>query len=140
MPKLKEPMDPAVIKKRVLEEPATAKIADELGISVDEYADQVVHFLMNPDAEPDLAVMSDADLARDDGYVPPRIEAVEGYVKELIAIQDVAENRTEFTHGKKARVALNPAPTGEVPSADAEAAEREDWQDEITDRKRPTKV
>lgn len=43
---------------KILAEPATSKIADSLGISIEEYAARVLFYIKNPKADPQLNVLT----------------------------------------------------------------------------------
>ena len=82
--------DAAAIKARVLADPNTAKIAAEFGVSVDEYADQVVHYALNPKADPEMVVAEDEDL-RAAGFEVPDEQAMAQYLIDTVSTVDAAE-------------------------------------------------
>jgi hypothetical protein len=95
------PKDPEVIRKKVLSDPNTAKIAENLGVPLEEYVNQVIHFVLNPNAEPSLYVVEDEDL-RAMGYPPPDADAMGQYIIEAATIAQTANpSRTEFTEARK---------------------------------------
>ena len=54
----------AAQKAKILSDPNVAKIAAELGMSVDEFANTVGFYLNNPDTEPGFLVVSDENLRK----------------------------------------------------------------------------
>lgn len=60
MPDMSKLSDAQILEK-VLAQPETAQLAATLGMSVDNYAKMVVHYIRNPEAEPELELMSDED-------------------------------------------------------------------------------
>lgn len=98
------PKDPETLRKLVLDDPNTAKIAEKLGVALEEYANQVVQFAMNPDAEPSLYMAEDADL-KSIGWEPPDPAAMGRYLIEAVTVAE-ASDKTEFSDPKKKLVEM----------------------------------
>ncbi len=49
-------------KQSLRDNPDTKKIADSLGVELEEYIDQVMHYAMNPELEPELEVYTEEQL------------------------------------------------------------------------------
>jgi hypothetical protein len=110
-------LSPEEIRKKVLADPNTAQIAEKLGVSLDEYVNQVVFFVLNPNAEPSLYVVEDEDL-RSMGVEPSTEDDVGKYLMEAIAIAKAANpSTTEYSDAKKKLVEMpdTPAPNAEKP-------------------------
>ena len=110
-------LSPEEIRKKVLDDPNTAQIAEKLGVSLDEYVNQVVFFVLNPNAEPSLYVVEDEDL-RSMGEKPSTEDEVGQYLMEAIAIAKAANtSTTEYAEAKKKLVEMpdTPAPSAEKP-------------------------
>ena len=100
--KKKAPPSAEAIRTKALADPNTAKIADQLGVPLEDYVQQVVHFVLNPDAEPQLYVASDADL-RKAGFEPPDGNAVGRYLVEAATVADAA-GATAYAGGPKKKL------------------------------------
>lgn len=96
------------VRAKVLEDPNTAKIAKRLGVPLQAYVDQVVHFVMNPKAEPSLYVVEDRDLAAL-GMPAPREDEMGRYLLEAAQVADAA-GATGFSDPKKKLVTLADLP------------------------------
>lgn len=84
--KAKKPVDLEKMKRELMDNAETIGIASQLGIPLEEYVAQVMHFVVNPDAEPQLLLVEDADLKAQGFPVPDAgeiLEYVEGQVKVL---------------------------------------------------------
>lgn len=102
--------DEATLRRILQDDPATKGIAKNLGIPLDEYIDQVIHFVNNPEAEPDLYVVPDDEL-RKMGMEPPDQQAIAEAVMQDAKIA-VATAGTEYDAHKKPMVDLaEPIPT-----------------------------
>jgi hypothetical protein len=108
--KPKEPRaarDPEALRKRVLENPYSEQIAQHLGVPLQEYVDQVVHYVLHPKEDPGLYIVEDEDL-RAMGCEPPDPEAMGRFVEEAAALAEAAEGRTECVEAeKKLRILRN---------------------------------
>jgi hypothetical protein len=98
------------LRKRILEDPNTAKIAESLEVPLDEYVKQVVHFVLHPTEEPSLYIVEDADLEAM-GTPAPDSEEMGRYILEAVAVAEAAD-KTEFVEAQKKLVQLpeSPAP------------------------------
>jgi hypothetical protein len=89
------PQDAKSLRKKVLADENTAEIARNLGISTEEYVDQVMHFLLSPPQEPWLYVIEDEDLLTL-GLEPPDREEMGRFVMEAARRAEAAEGRLEL--------------------------------------------
>ncbi len=118
-------LSPEEIRKKVLADPNTAQIAEKLGVSLDEYVNQVVFFVLNPNAEPSLYVVEDEDL-RSMGEKPSTEDEVGQYLMEAIAIAKAANtSTTEYSEAKKKLVEMpdTPAPSADTKEKDPTLAD-----------------
>lgn len=110
--------DPEVLRKKLLSDPNTAQIAKNLGVPLEAYVNQVLHFVLHPNEEPNLYVVEDEAL-RKMGYEPPDADAMGQYIVEAATVAQAAGPRTEFVEEKKKPlVAMPDARAGEAPRKD----------------------
>lgn len=95
----------AAQKAKILADPNVAKIAAELGMSVDEFANTVGYYLNNPDTEPGFLVVSDENL-RKMGVEPPSAEAIEANVRATVELIKAGTNPSAFQDAKRKTVEL----------------------------------
>jgi hypothetical protein len=84
--KKKKPINLEKMKRELMENAETIGIAQQLGIPLEDYVAQVMHFVANPDAEPQVLVVEDHDLKAAGFEVPDAAEMLkfaEGQVKLL---------------------------------------------------------
>jgi hypothetical protein len=109
------PKDPQAVRALVLSDPNTAKIAEKLGVPLEDYVREVVHFVLNPKADASLYVVEDDDL-RTAGFEPPDADAIGRFITEAAAVSSAAD-ATEWTdpRGKKPVDLDGPRGAPEVP-------------------------
>jgi len=105
--------DPAAIRKALLDDPNTRGIAANLGVAVEDYVAQVVHFALHPDQEPSLYIVQDQDLLAA-GQAPPDADAMGTYLLEAIGVHAAVE-ATEYTAPRKELVSLAQTPAAQAP-------------------------
>ncbi|MFY0577335.1 hypothetical protein ACN28S_26140 [Cystobacter fuscus] len=110
---------PEALRSRLLKDPNTPKLAEQLGVPLEEYVKQVMHFVQNPHEEPQLLVVGDEDL-RAMGHEPPSAEALSRILDEAVALAGLTQT-TDFTPAKKPLVSLTSPPEPPVPTAPAPA-------------------
>jgi hypothetical protein len=64
------PVDPA-LREKILADPNVARLAQVLGVPLDEYVNQIGYYINNPGVQPALAMASDEDLRNKLGVEPP---------------------------------------------------------------------
>jgi hypothetical protein len=95
------------VRKKVLADPNTAKIAEKLGVPLEEYVEGVVHFAMNPEQLPEYVVASDADIKEKFGLDPaPNEQQIVKIFEENLKFATLNDTN-EFKHPTKQQVALN---------------------------------
>jgi hypothetical protein len=104
----KKQHDPVALKKRLMADPATIEIAKTIKTPLAEYVDQVVHFMMNPQADAQVTVLTDAEL-KEKGLTAPDNDAMGKYLIEAVAVSNAA-NSTGFADKKAEKLSL----TGQV--------------------------
>ena len=110
--------DPEVLRKRILSDPNTAQIAKNLGVPLETYVNQVLHFVLNPNEEPNVYIVEDEAL-RKMGYQPPDAEAMGRYIVEAATVAQAASPQTGFEDEKKKQlVAMPDARAGATPQAE----------------------
>ncbi len=105
-------------KAKILSDPNVAKIAAELGMSVDEFANQIGYYLNNPGVEPAFLVVSDDNL-RKMGVEPPSAKAIEANVRASVEAIKAGQSPSGFDQAKKKAVEL-PGEGGAQVSAESD--------------------
>lgn len=101
------------LRAQILADPNVAKMAAELGLSVDEFVNQIGYYLNNPDAEPGFLVVSDENLRTKLGVEPPSEAALEANVRASVAAIQAGAAPSGFEAAKKNAVEM-PSGGGET--------------------------
>ena len=120
-------------KAKILSDPNVAKMAAELGMSVDEFANQIGYYLNNPGTEPAFLVVSDENLKKM-GVPVPSAEAIEANVRASVEAIKAGQGPSGFDQAKKQAVAL-PKEGGETVKAEADP----ELEDTVRKARRPPK-
>lgn len=118
--KKKPKKTPEAVRQAVLADPNTKELAKKVGATVEAYVEQVVHFVMNPGAEPSLYVVEDEDLVKA-GMPPPDADAMGQYLVEAVKVQQAA-GATGF-EGSKGKKKVTLASGADLPQVDGRAAD-----------------
>jgi hypothetical protein len=110
------------VREQLRQSPFIPEMAQELGVSVEEYIEQVAYFALHPNPEPQLAVVDTGALLAE-GHAPPREEDMAGYLNQAGPTGGM-EHRTDFTPAPRGPVAL----TGEAPGASEPNPQQEELQ------------
>jgi 5-deoxy-D-glucuronate isomerase len=113
----KGPKNPLEIKKKILADPNTAKIAQTLGVDLAEYVEGVVHFVMNPDQKPELVVVTDEVAKERFGLTLPKEGEIIKQFETELELATVAD-KTDFQAAKVKPMQME---TPEAPSAERNA-------------------
>lgn len=121
------PHSPEALRTKLLHDPYTAKIAAELGIPIDEYVQQVLHFAQRPSVEPQLLVVEDEDLINQ-GHTLLDEKDMARFLVESVT-EASPPQPTGFSQENKRRVQLS----GEAasPTSSAPHANRSDLRAEL---------
>jgi hypothetical protein len=111
---MSQPPDPQALRKKLLDDPTTEQIANELGVSLEEYIEQVLHFAMNPEAVPDLYLVEDEEL-RKMGYEPHTADEIGRYLLDYVAVATATE-KTDFSETEKKKLDLAGGPLKAEPA------------------------
>lgn len=104
MPKIAR--TPEAIRAALLADPNTAAVAETIGVDVDAYIEQIIHFAMNPSAEPNVGIMTVEEM-KAQGITPPASDAEIGqYLIDLASVTKASGNSNEFADQKEQIVAL----------------------------------
>lgn len=122
------------IRKKVLADPNTAKIAEKLGVPLEEYVEGVVHFAMNPEELPEYVVVTDETLQEKFGLGPtPKVAEILRTFDEQVKYATLLD-QTDYTAPTAGPVAI-PGPTAQ-PSPDAgDATLAEELRKELRTKK-----
>ena len=104
---------PEALKKKLLDDPNTAKLAETLGLPLEDYVKLVLHYATTGD-QPQFFVVPDEDL-RKLGYEPPDPKAMSAYLVEAVATI-FAQEGTAFTDERKGPVSLGELPAQAAPA------------------------
>ena len=120
----KGPKNPLEIKKKILADPNTALIAQKLGQDLEEYVEGVLFFAMNPDAKPELVVVTDEVAKERFGLTLPKESEIIAQFNTELELATIAD-KTDFQAAKKAPVqmATPEAPSGERNAEDLKLKE-----------------
>jgi hypothetical protein len=121
----------AQLKKKVLADPNTKKLAETVKMPLEEYVETVMKYLANPSLEPQVYVAEDADLKRF-GYTPPDPQKIAAYINEHAEAQEVSmKSKSKFADPNSQRERV----TGKLPAIPAATAKpeevREDLKEEV---------
>jgi hypothetical protein len=103
--KKKKPIDLEKLKRELMENTETIGIAKELGIPLEDYVAQVMHFIVNPDAEPQLLVVDDDDL-KANGFEVPQAEDILKFAEDQVKVLEEAGEITGYNKAKKKKIDL----------------------------------
>ncbi len=105
---------PEAIKKLLMEDPNTAKLAEALKLPLEDYI-QLVTLYATTGEKPQFFVVSDEDL-RKMGHEPPDPKKMAAYLTEAVNTI-VAREGTAFTAKEKKPVSLGETPAAPAPTA-----------------------
>jgi hypothetical protein len=103
--KKKKPIDLEKLKRELMENTETIGIAKELGIPLEDYVAQVMHFIVNPDAEPQMLVVDDDDL-KANGFEVPQAEDILKFAEDQVKVLEEAGEITGYNKAKKKKIDL----------------------------------
>ncbi len=122
-------MPVSVAKQQLRDDPNTHAIAKGLGVDVEEYIDKVIYYAQNPDADPQMSVLPDEELAEAGANVATEREVLGWFKKvadgEVDLTPHTKERPTEYTKAKLDSETMRAAAGFEVEkAAPMEAAPR----------------
>jgi hypothetical protein len=103
--KKKKPIDLERMKAQLMENQETIGIAKTLGIPLEDYVAQVLHFVANPDAEPQMLVVEDADL-KAQGFEVPDAKEMLDFANQQVEILEEAGELSAYKKSKEKKVDL----------------------------------
>ncbi len=113
----KGPKNPFEIKKKILADPNTALIAKKLEVPLEEYVEGVLFFAMNPDAKPELVVVTDEVARERFGLTLPKEADIIRQFDQELEMATVA-TKTDFQAAKPKLMQME---TPEFPSGERNA-------------------
>lgn len=120
-------MPVTVAKQQLRDDPNTHAIAKGLGVDVEEYIEKVIWYALNPDADPEMSVLPDHELAEAGAQVATEGEVL-GWFKKVesgdvdITAPHQKEVHTEYTKRKLDSETMRAAAGFEVEKAAPMAA------------------
>jgi hypothetical protein len=90
------------IRRKLLEDPNTRRIAETLGLPVDEYVQYVVDFATTPGSEPQFVALPEAELKKMGAPQPPSLDEMTSHVREAVKILD-GRTRSSFEDSSPAK-------------------------------------
>ena len=112
------------LRAKILSDPNVAKMAAELGLTVDEFVNQIGYFMNHPDTEPGFLMVTDEKL-REMGVEPPSAEALEANVRASVAVIQAGQAPSGFEAARKNAVDL-PSTGGEALKSSASNPDLDD--------------
>jgi hypothetical protein len=103
--KKKKPIDLEKMKRELMANAETIGIAEQLGIPLEDYVAQVMHFVVNPGAEPQVLVVEDADL-KAAGFEVPDAAAMLKFAEDQVKVLEEAGELSGYKKGEKKKVDL----------------------------------
>lgn len=97
---------PEAIRAALLADPNVTAMAKTLEIPLEDYIAQVIHFAMNPDAQPEVVVLSEEDLKRHNLAPPPSAEEIGRFLIEEVSLAKAGNPANEFSAHKTDPVSL----------------------------------
>lgn len=113
------------MKEKLLADPNTKKIAETVQLPFEEYIEQVMKYLANPNLEPQLQIMDDAAL-KSVGIEPPDIEKVAGVINEYVEAREIS-TKSKFADPNSQREKVS----GKIPLEPPATAKKEEIRDDL---------
>jgi hypothetical protein len=110
----------AALRKKILSDPNTAKLAKEVDMDLETFVNTVGYYMNNPDVEPAFLVVSDEEL-RKNGYEPPTVAQLQANVRESVAMFEAGSANSGFDKPKKNTLELRAVEVGEKKAKPAKA-------------------
>jgi hypothetical protein len=108
----------AALKKKILSDPNTEKIAKELKMDLETFVNTVGYYINNPGAEPSFLIVSDENL-RKNGFEPPTAASLTAVVRETVAAFEAANPDSGFDEPRKKGVDVRGDAVKKAPAAAA---------------------
>jgi hypothetical protein len=103
--KKKKPFDLEKMKRELMENQETIGIAKTLNIPLEAYVAQVLHFLANPNAEPEVLLVEDDDL-RANGFEVPDADEMLKFAEDQVKVLEEAGEVSAYKKTEKKKVDL----------------------------------
>ena len=103
--KKKKPVDLEKMKRELMANTETIGIAKELGIPLEDYVAQVMHFIVNPDAEPQMLLVEDKDL-KANGFEVPDPKEILKFAEDQVKVLEEAGEITGYNKAKRKKIDL----------------------------------
>jgi hypothetical protein len=113
----KGPKNPIEIKKKILADPNTALIAEKLQVPLEEYVEGVLFFAMNPEAKPELVVVTDEVAKERFGLTLPKEADIVRQFDNELELATISD-KTDFQAAKKKLVETE---TPDIPAGEKNA-------------------
>jgi hypothetical protein len=126
---------PLEIRKKVLADPNTAKLAEKLGVPLEEYVEGVVHFAMNPGELPEYVVVSDETLKEQFGLGPSAKAAEITKLFETSLEMATLTDTTDYSAPKAKPVQLASDGGSQAPVGKQDEALKDDLKKQLLGKK-----
>ena len=113
------------LRAKVIADPNTRKIAESCEVPFEDYVEQVMMYLANPNLEPQINLMSDADL-KAAGVPVPDMNEVAAFIGEYTAAREIT-TRSKFADPNSQRERV----TGSIPMEPPATAKEEEVKGEL---------
>ena len=91
---------PEAIREALLADPNVAELAKTIGVSLEDYIEQVTYFAMNPSAEPQLGVMDPEEMKRQGLKPPPTDDQIGRFLVDALQVRNAANPSNQFADAK----------------------------------------
>ncbi len=95
----------AALRKKILSDPNSEKIAKELKMDLETFVNTVGYYINNPGTEPSFLIVSDENL-RKHGYEPPTVASLQAVVRESVAAFEAGDPDSGFDPPRRNSVEL----------------------------------
>lgn len=97
---------PEAIRAALLADPHVAAMAETLDVPLEDYIAQVLHFVKNPDAEPEIVILSEEELRQNNLPPAPTGQEVGRVLLEAVAVVEASNPASKYADKKAAPVSL----------------------------------
>jgi hypothetical protein len=125
---------PEAIRTALLADPNVAELAKTIGVSIDDYIEQVIHFAMNPGADPQLGVLTAEGFAEAGLPPPPTDDQIGRYLIDALQVHN-ATNGSEFSEARQEVVDLGKNPKDSEPIEKTDEKLKEALQKELLSKR-----
>lgn len=113
------------MKEKLLADPNTRKIAETVQMKYEDYVEQVMKYLANPNLEPTLNIIDDAGL-KEHGIPVPDMKKAAEFIQEYVDAQEIS-TKSKFADPNSQREKVS----GKIPLEPPATARPEDVRQDL---------